>query len=420
MDNNINIIENLKLCSSNKYYIELLEQEINKRVYWFGPNFKKTWNSKKSIKEEIKFIIKTYAKYVKVNKKCQGKSQIFSNAYFNLNDLIEKKDFEIIIPNWISKKNGNYIGNLNFQNQFNKLNKIILTAELGELLSKQTFELITDFIENVKVEIGKRNIVAGVFSNDLGFYERLFIDVFKQLKIPTFIFLHGLPGRYNSIDDNRTDYLLVWGKRIKENYIKQGVSENKIIVTGHPNQSGYEIKPKLKFSLENILVISRSINGVPSDSENQTIEDRSLIFNYLLNVQKVLSSVGVSSVRLRLHPSENSNWYSKTFDMNFFKIDKESLKESLNRSKLVIGPTSTVFLESILAGVNYLIFESESYYSKVDPFDGSNQKIPVAHTKSDFETLINNRTSVDSSVIEEYVSQHFDLEKFFTVIKSNI
>ena len=67
--------------------------------------------------------------------------------------------------------------------------------------------------------------------------ERMAIDAGKEMGIPTVVFLHGLPARYNKIDDNRANYLCVWGEGIKEQYINVGVDPDKILITGHPSFS---------------------------------------------------------------------------------------------------------------------------------------------------------------------------------------
>lgn len=409
--------KNIKSSFSKEYFTEILEYEIDKRIHYFGPYFKTPWKPQLSLREWLILSATNVYKLVKVRKPKQGQFEIFSSAPFNFNHYAKSHNLNIIIPNWVLKKGGTYIGGIKFQRKFNRLYQIISKAELGELLSESTFHSITDVIEDVKKEIGKRNIIAGFFQADLGFFERLFIDIFKQLKIPTFIFLHGLPGRYNAIDDNRADYLLVWGEKIKENYVNAGVKKDKIFVTGHPDYIVSKIEKNLKFSTSNILIISKSINGAPSDSMTKLDDNRDVIFTYLLKVQKSLTAIGVTSVRLRLHPSENKDWYRKTFDMEFFKIDKESLTKSLSSSTLVIGPTSTVFLDSIIAGVNYLVFEPNSYTQKVDPFDGSNSAVPVARCVDGLSRMLVNKTSVNPLILREYINHDFNLSTVWSAIK---
>ena len=418
MKAHINLNKYLQSHSSNEYIIELLEYEINKRIYYYGRNFRTPWKPTKTLDERIWTWSTQAYRMINSSKNKHAKTKIFSDAYFNLNKILVKRGFEIINPDWSIKREGKYIANVKFQGQFNRLQQIIFKGELGELLSNSTLTLINDFIQNGKIVLSKRNIIAGIFSNDLNFFPRLFIDLFEQLNVPTFIYLHGLPGRYNSIDDNRADYLLVWGQRIKENYIREGVPEDKIMVTGHPQLSVNESKPKLKFSFEKILVISKAISGAPSDSKNPIDENKAAFVVYLFMVQRTLLSIGINSVKLRIHPSENAKWYRGICGNSFFKIDKDTLHVSLEKSTLVIGPTTTVFLDAIHSGVNFLVFEPRIYRTPlVDPFDGSNPKVPVARDEDDLLMMLRDRISVDPSVLKEYINPEFNINELVSKIK---
>ena len=139
---------------------------------------------------------------------------------------------------------------------------------------------------------------------------------------------------------------------------------------------------------------------------------------YLLMVRKILQSIGIESVRLRLHPSENLKWYRRTYGTSFFKFDKDPLQISLAKSTLVIGPTTTVFIEAIHSGVNFLVFEPSIYIIPVvDPFDGSNPKVPVARNEDDLLRILLDKICVDPSVLTEYIDQNFNFGKVLSKIK---
>ena len=61
-------------------------------------------------------------------------------------------------------------------------------------------------------------------------------------------------------------------------------------------------------------------------------------------IGKVLKELG--AVELRMHPSENPDWYAKFIDTKFL-IDQDKLSASLANSTLVIGPVSTLFIDAI-------------------------------------------------------------------------
>ena len=285
-----NLYEYLHSNSINPYIIELLEYVINHRVYHFGNNYINSWENQNLKKNRIKnFLILLYKK-IKSKTFKSSTNLILSNAYFTVNDEIENNGFKIVIPWWAFKKTGFYLKDNKFVDLFEKIHNIIRHGGVNNLININTINIIIEFKKEAKSLIKSNNFKAAIFSNDLDFFERLFIDVFKELNIPTFIFLHGLPGRYNNIDDNRADYLIVWGNKIKENYIKAGVDSKKIIVTGHPYYNNLKIK-KPQFNLRNILVISKTMNGTPSISDNIILSDRGNCLLYLEIVKKNLNFI---------------------------------------------------------------------------------------------------------------------------------
>jgi hypothetical protein len=420
MMDNLSLYKYLKSSSSEKYFIELLQYEINKIIYYYGENFIRPWKSTKSFKYKVLVGVHNIYRVINSSYNKHQNPEIFSNAYFNLNSLMKDKGVNIVIPFWSFKRNGQYIANIKYQRLFNRLNRIISKGSVGELISTSTFALVDYFIKESKIIIRKRNFIAAFFSNDLGFFDRLFIDIFKQLDIPTFIFLHGLPGRYNIIDDNRADYLIVWGNQIKQNFINKGVKEEKIIVSGHPLYKKEILSTQLRFDLKNIVVLSRPISGSPSSSNQEYIDNKGTCIVYLLILKKCLIKFGVSNVTLCPHPSEDPNWYSNQLNDDFFTIGSESLPKLLKKSSLVIGPTSTVFLESLYYGVNYLVFEPiDSNISLVDPFDGSNDKIPIAKNEWDLYNIIENKIEVERSVFSEYISADFNIDRILKYAINN-
>jgi hypothetical protein len=222
-----------------------------------------------------------------------------------------------------------------------------------------------------------------------------------------------MPGRYNSIDEHRSDYLIVWGEKIKEYYINNGFSPNRVLVSGHPYYGSISGK-YLRSDLSDILVLAKIGVGV-HHSDGVRLYDRGNIIVYLLEVQNVLKQRGVKKVRLRLHPSAGKDWIYKFIDKDFFELDVLPLDVSLKRCSLVIGPASTVFLEAIHAGVNYLVFEpSENDITilnepLVPPFDGSENDIPVAKNEAELAYNLKNNMMVNPEVLNGYISAPFDI-----------
>ena len=306
----------------------------------------------------------------------------------------------------------NVLSNFDILNRSEKIKSKFRNLAFNKLIADNFIKEVNEFEEKLIDFYREKKIKSLFVPNDMGFFGNLSIAICKQISIPSFIFLHGLPGRYNNIDDHRSDYLIVWGEKTREYYIKMGKEYNKIFVSGHPY---YKTSPiSLKFSLDNILILTKPQNGA-QQSNGIILADRANQILYLYSVEKVLKSLGVKSVRFRPHPSENGNWYLKYLNKIFYHLDSGNLQDSINKSTLIIGPTSTVFLESLYYEVNYVIYELSLNnidlvnWPLVPPFDGTDAKIPVAKNEEELYYILKNKIAVDPSCFNDYISTPFDL-----------
>jgi hypothetical protein len=420
--------ETNEISEKNKEILEYLQFDLNTKIYSFGLQFKNPNESTKTLKQKSKkhlfqFIIKSQAFLYSFLKKSSNSKVILSSAYFNLDDKIESREFLIVTPPWLFGKNQKHFEFSMFNKSLTISNK--LKNDFRDLITPDFFSLAKQYKSDFKEFVVKYKVCTLFLPQDIGFFEKLAIDVFKELNLPTFNFIHGLPGIYNSIDYNRTDYLVVWGESIKNNFVKVGFDPDKIIVNGHPKYNNIKLIHSLKFNLDNILIITKSPNG-SQFSENVILGDRSNLIFYLLSIKKVLEKLGVKSVRLRPHPSENIEWYYKYIDTNFFIRDYPDLKISLKNSTLVLGGTSTTFLEALIEGVNYVVYEPLLENNKlidgfcpVAPFDGSDKKVPVAKSEGELEEILVKKKFVDVTVLSDYISNEFNTDAILNLIKSN-
>ena len=425
----LNFLNEANAKSENdKEILEYLQFDLNNKIYSFGSQFKNPNESKKTFKKKVnghlfQFIIKSQAFLYSFLKMRSNSKVILSSAYFNLDNKIESKDLLIVTPPWLFGKNQKCID----FSMFNKSLTIgnILKDDFRDLITLDFFLHAKQYKIDFKEYIVKYKVCALFLPHDIGFFEKLAIDSFKELNLPTFNFIHGLPGIYNSIDYNRTDYLVVWGESIKSNFIKVGFDPDKIIVNGHPKYNIIKHCQSLRFDLENILIITKSLNG-SQFSERVILGDRGNLVFYLLSIKKVLEKQGVKSVRLRPHPSENIEWYYKYIDEKFFTRDYPNLGSSLKHSTLVIGGTSTTFLEALIEGVNYVVYEPLIGINKlvdgfcpVAPFDGSDKKVPVAKSVDELEEILEKKKFVDVTVLSDYISNEFNTDAILNLIKTN-
>jgi len=403
----------------NKEYYDLLRYVLDQRIYYYGSNFSHPYERYVSSLEMIKRKIfrKAYYYYVIFNslfeKKKNKNIKIWSTAYFNLEDKINIDKYSVSSPPWIFSLKESSFNDCLFFKKLIKIKDKIDFSNVNELLNTCFYNDIEIFKTSIKEFVLKEDVKAVFLANDLGFFDKLIISVFKEIKRPTFLMIHGLPGVYGKIDNNRTDYLVVWGKSIKANYVEQGVDPNKIIVNGHPKYD-VAIKIDLKHKFDDILVLPKSMNGAPMGDE-YTLRDRGNCIYYMLMVQNVLRKLGVTFVRFRPHPSESIEWYLKQLDNSFFMPDYDTLDISLKKSTLVIGPTSTVFLESLIYGVNYIVFEPRlengnclSNFPVIAPFNGEDTKVPSAKTEKELYYNLSNNVTVDTSILKDYVETSFN------------
>ncbi|OGR69965.1 MAG: hypothetical protein A2089_11470 [Elusimicrobia bacterium GWD2_63_28] len=403
--------------------VDALKYELDKRIYYYGAQF--AYPQERTYLERryrgLKTLVRGAAARLKPFRK-GGRAalrRVSSNAYFNLNTELEAAGFAAEGAPWTLSRAE--LGDEKLSRQIDYLKKAFELADFRTLVSPAFLERVRAFKAALMEFYRRRNYAALVVPFDMPFFERCAIAAFRELGRPSFVALHGLPGRYNAVDDNRADYLLVWGDRIKELYVKAGVRPEKIFVTGRP---GFAAPPPAapRLTAEDVLVISKSMNGSQHSGE-EILTDRGNLPLYLLSVRKGLEAAGVKRARLRLHPSESAAWYKSFLGGDFYIFDTEPLAASLKRATLVVGPTSTVFIEALMAGVSYLVYEPAvggrdlTNYPLVPPFDGSEPGAPRAGTPEELAEFIAAEKTALPAALAPYLKTPFDLGPALAALK---
>jgi hypothetical protein len=388
---------------------------LDKHLHYYGDHFKyphEIYRNKNQFRNYVKYLFALY-KIIQNSKLPVQENIILSSAYFSVDQELKKIGYQVFCPSWQMSQDRNVLSSFDILSKSEKIKTKFRDSNFREFIKEDFINEIAEFENALKIFFQRRKIKALVVANDMSFFENISIQVCKQIGIPTFIFLHGLPGRYNSIDDNRSNYLFVWGEKIKDNYVKSGMDANKIFVSGHPYYQQLK-STQLKFSFENILIVTKSLNGA-HHSDGVILGDRANLILYLYSIEKILKKLGVKSVRFRPHPSENGTWYLKYINIDFFKLDNANLEYSIQSSSLVIGPTSTVLLESLYHGVNYVVYEPSLSnidvlnFPLVSPFDGNDPKIPVSKDEMELEYILKTKKMIDSTCFNDYISTPFNL-----------
>ncbi|WP_264535070.1 hypothetical protein [Flavobacterium sp. N1736] len=419
-------------------YANLLEYELNRRIYYYGQHFKnsfETTTNKKTFKRNA-LLQSGYFLYKKLLKGSnKQKPAIISSVYFNFGNDLKESGYQVYGIPWTLTREVSLIKLTEFI-KINFFYKKLTSCNFNTLISEKFQKEIYDISILIDSVLVREKVKAVFIPQDVGFFERLLIQLCQKNNIPTFLVLHGSALRYgNTINDNKTDYLCVFGEILKNKLVESGFNPEKILITGHPVYSNYTIPNDLKFDFSNILVISKAMPGQPVEQvdklkgrarDTNRLKDRGNSLLYLLFIKNALLSVGIKGATLRVHPSENSEWYLNFLGSDFFEIDKLSFTETLKKASLVIGPSSSFFLDALYAGVNYTIFEP-LYDDGLDilndpvghPFDGSDKKIPVAQNENKLSEILKNKDKVDLSVLKDFVKPQLNLNIIKTIIQNH-
>lgn len=409
-----------------KKYIDYLKVNLDCKMYAYGDNMRVSYPEPQTIRiREILIYIRTLMKsrYVKQETKMD---RILS--FVRMPSLLESKynlEFTSSILNPICSKNIYSNSLLKYYSLYLKLTR---NRNFNEMIDYDLIKKMQDY-ESIIIETYQKYKLKGlIVPNGEPFLYNLHLDLSKKMQIPSFIVLHGIPGIYNLDSEKKADYLLVWGEQIKQNYIDVGFDKDRIKVIGHPRYTEVPQIPKLRNSLDDVLVATTgSTEWSPHGWEYDKFPlfDRNLLLLYCYSVETVLKRLGVKHARLRAHPSVGREWLEKFVDLNFYSIDRNersTLADSLNRSTLVIGPTSSVWLESILYGVNYIVYEpgdgkkglGNGYL--VPPFDGSDPDMKVANDEYSLYDMIKHGYQLNTAIVCRYI-EPFKFEDTYKLLR---
>jgi hypothetical protein len=365
-------------------------------------------NFKKTIIKYLRFFLLIRNTLLFRKKKLNS---IMSNAYVS----VSLPGVNVVRPPWAISFSTNISNSLAIFFVIENIQKELDKRRIKTLMSQEFKLVLLEFEKEMSKLFSEYKITALIVPNDMAFLENLSIKIAKKNNIPSFVYLHGLPARYNYIDDNRAEYLVVWGNGLKREYINGGVSRDKILTLKHPVYSNFD-NVVLESTLDNVLVLTKAISGVPCNSTEIVLPKRSVLLLYLELVKFNLQKLGVTKAQLRLHPSERKDFYEDGLPDDFFVINESSKEEVLLKTSLVIGPTSTMILDTIKAGTNYILF---------DPvFDGltlEGMPLVVPFTGESFIKLSNSFEEIRNNIANPYTNIDFDqLNAFFEVDESDV
>lgn len=411
----------------SKKYIDFFKVELDWHIYNSERHIANVCHRDKkiSLKQKlIDFYKYSNALFFNSTFKNQENLNILSTVNFNNKNSFSDLGFNVYSPIWSALGKNNIYGDFESLKFHLKVQNLIRNEDFYLFLDSTLHQELENFQNHLIKQYKKQDFKALLLNTDEYFYSKYFIDIFKKIEKPSFVFSHGLPGVYSLDVDNRADYLMVWSEKIKQNYINAGFNDSKVKVIGSAKFTNMSKTKELRSSFIDILIIPiSSANWHQYGYDNTVLTDKSMIVLYLYKVQKVLKKLGITKARYRPHPSVDKKWVHAFLDHDFYVCDQEELNTSLNRSTLVIGTTSTVLFEALMNGVNYIVFEPKdeaginmTAFKTVPPFDGSEEKVMVTNDEIELEKMLRSNAMTDYSLIHDYI-QDFDLSVLKELIK---
>lgn len=395
--------------------MDLLEFQYHYRLYRYGNHNRINQENWISIKKEYlkdfgrQLICIKKALSGKKNSQILGGKNILSSAYFGVNKYLRDLGYNTFDGPWRVNGSEHFIEDLNYISSYYSFQRKLSNLSFQDLISEGGEKLIKEIVEKTCGMFKSNKIDAFIANSTHTYSNRIPLKAAQMVGLPTFVFLHGIPFPFYYEEPERSDYMIVWSEKIKENFVKMtNFPANRIYVSGHPLYTKLE-HDTFRFSFDNVLIICPSC-------EAERNQDRGNMVWFLYQLESVLKKMGAKHARFRPHPHEDPNWYLKFVNKDFFKIDVRPISQALMDSTLVVGTISTVVLEALYYGVNYVLYDPlddkgiNIYGHKpVPPFDGTDPYLPVARTMDDLERLMRERIQVDKRLFDEYIQTPFDI-----------
>lgn len=411
----------------SKKYIDFFKVELDWHIYNSEAHISKIYhrNREISVKEKLLRLYQySNALLLESNSIQSKKLKVLSTVHLPIKNSLSDLGFVSYSPIWHPVGKQNIYGDLKTLKWHKDIQNRIRNEDFYLFLEPKFHTELEGFQQHLLSQYQKQDFQALFLYTDQYFYSKYSIDIFKKMDRPSLIFTHGLPGIYTPEVDNRSDYLMVWSEKIKKNYINVGFNPSKIKVVGHPKYKNLPKKKDLRSDLSDVLIIPvSSVAWHQHEYDTTVVNDKSMVVLYLYKVQSVLKKLGLKKARYRVHPSINRDWVHAFLDHDFYVCDTQTLTDSLNRTSLIIGANSTVLLESLIQGVNYIAFDPKeengvnmSGFKSVPPFDGSEEKLMICYDEDELEKMLRFNAMTDYSLVHEFI-QDFDLTALKEIIK---
>ncbi|ASV56076.1 hypothetical protein LJPFL01_2713 [Lelliottia jeotgali] len=231
--------------------------------------------------------------------------------------------------------------------------KIYLSLELVHSINT------INHLENLDYQWANVNSFCSFCSNLTGEAELHYF--FKKRNIPTYTLQHGLwfifpePQPIDCLvyENLLADRLLCWGQYTKDEFVRFGIADSRILVTGYPRPHILNLKPKSQSSKKVLLLLARS----SYDKNNKM----------LLQIASKLTDV--YEFEYKLHPSVNASEYDSLCQiLNISAAPDKDVNALLTQHDYMCTITynSTAYYDSYVNNCISLRYKDDDYDNSVE------------------------------------------------------
>lgn len=241
---------------------------------------------------------------------------------------------------WGKYKN-NFIATLSeISTDINHLNSAKLDNKLLSRIAKQTIREIIA-LDNFYLKYCPKLVFMGSDSHKLA---RITSLLGKTRKFKTLVIQHGAPILPHAYVPLFADWIAIWSEGIRDWFIRNGVSTDKLVVTGNPRYDKFELQ-------------------IESDQNNKNNNKKIILLTNPLgaDINRTILSLllpALDSAKLdfviKPHPSEpaiNYDFYFNELNNVNCTIEKnKTIEQLINKNDIVITVNSTAGIEALMLG----------------------------------------------------------------------
>lgn len=217
---------------------------------------------------------------------------------------------------------------------------------------------IIDLLEQIINKFNKNNIKCSIIQTYDYLVERVIIQYHFQNKSKCFLYHHGLINT----DNNRFDVdkflygYLAWGE-YDYNLILNKFNNLKVIKFGNSFFNDKKFEKHMFFpNKDNKFLILQNVTSYTlKDSYENNLKININIFNLLISI-----GVKRENIFLKLHPGRSNFHELKKYFSNIYLreniFNDENIEIIINKSDIIIGPTSTVMYETVMKNKIYICY----------------------------------------------------------------